>query len=223
VRILLYMHSTTYIAVIIAVLLIIPVTASSVDTDHPGTPGQILTPLIPGTDKPRIQKCSRGTVYQYNEYTIYTKPSKKQAGESIYVHDTDKKDKNLCKVKNLKPLRSYDNKILGGANFFAGLYLDYLFIDQGTGPSYRGLSIYDLKDNKLLFFTNYADPVLSDGTLTYFETIQPSEFFEAKKSCTKSGHWKRDGLRVYYQRQNTYKLDTGKKQWLDKYRCVPGQ
>ena len=217
------MQPTMYITVIIAILLTIPLTARSADTDYPGAPDQNLTPLIPGTDTPRVQQCDRGTVYQYNEYTIYTKPSKQQAGESIYVYNANKKSSNPCQLKGRKPLYSYDNKILGGANFFAGLFLDYLFIDQGTGPSYRGLSIYDLSNGKLKYFTTYADPVLEDGTLSYFETISAREFFDKKNLCPKRSSWSRNGFSVVYQRQSAYKLDTGEKESSDIYRCVPGQ
>lgn len=217
------MHSITYIAVIISVLVLVPLNARSIDPENPGAAGKNLTPLIPGTDKPYEYMCGPDTAYRYNEYIIYTIPSEQVTGESISVYKNDKKLRDPCKVKGQEHILILDNEIMGSANFFAGLYLDYLFIDQGTGPTYRGLSIYDLKNGKLLYFTNYTDPVLSDGTLTYFETIHPSEFFNAKNSCIHVGNWSKQGLSTHYQRQATYNLETGKKESLDKYRCYPGQ
>ena len=217
------MQTLRIIALYIAVALIIPVTAV---TQEPGSPPDNdieLTPFIPGTDKPRTQQCGRDTVYRYNEYTIYTKPTADVAGEDIDVYKTDPKNSDFCKIKDQKPVHTFDNEIMGGANFFAGLYLDYLFIDQGTGPSLRGLSIYDLSDGKLQFFTNYSDPVISNGALTYYETISSREFFDNKATCNKRGHWLRSGLRVLFQKQISYDLETGKKESLEKFRCVPAQ
>lgn len=216
------MNKITNITLIIALLFIIPLTARSADPELPEDAAKLI-PLIPGTDTPHVKKCGNGTVYRYKEYTIYTIPTKQLAGENINVYHTDKKDGRLCKTPAREPLYTYDNDVLGGANFFAGLYVDYLFIDQGTGPTYRGLSIYDLKSGKLQYFTNYTDPVLSDGTLTYFETVHPREFYNAGNQCILLGDWAMQGLRTHYQRQTAYNLETGKKEALDKYRCRPGQ
>ncbi len=213
------MNSRIYITVIIALLFITPLTARSADPEDM----ENLTPLIPGTDTPHSTKCDSGAVYRYKEYTIYTKPTKQEIGENVYVSRTGKNDGRLCNAAERKPIYTYDNETLGGANFFAGVYQDYLFIDQGTGPTYRGLSIYDLKSGKLLYFTNYTDPVLTDGTLTYYETVHPREFYNAKNSCILLGDWIKQGLSTHYQRQTAYNLETGKKEALDKYRCHPGQ
>lgn len=222
IRILFYMNSKTYISVIIALLFITPLTALSAAPAHAEAKEQ-LTPLIPGTDIPRARECGRGNAYRYNEYTIYTEPAAEEVGENIKVYRTDKRDNNPCIVRARRPLYTYDNETLGGANYFAGLYLDYLFIDQGTGPSYRGLSIYDLSTGKLQYFTNYEDPVLSDGTLTYFETVHARDFYHAKNACLHIATWTKKGLSTHYQRKTAYNLETGKKEALDIYRCGPGQ
>lgn len=217
------MRQITHLALILTVLVIIPAGAFSYDPEQKAYTDEAVTPLIPGTDKPKVKRCGHDTLYQYNEYTIYTTPSYKKVGEIVYVYPTDKKNRELCKTKDQKPFRTFDNNALGEANFFAGLSADYMFIDQGTGPSYRGLSIYDLKDGKLIYYTNYTDPVLEHGTLTYFETISGREFFDKNNKCPDRGRWKTQGLSALYQRQMTYDLESGEKKALDEYRCVAGQ
>ena len=223
VRILLTMKSIKITTIIVAMLLLTQLEAFPFKSEPPRPSGEELTPLIPGTDTPRVQKCGSDTVYRYSEYTIYTVPSDQLPGEDIYVYKTDKKDRDPCKVKDREALITYDNEILGAANFFAGLNLGHIFIDQGTGPTFRGLSIYELDNNKLVFFSNYTDLVLADGTLTYYASIHPREFFHAKNACNQMGKWTEQGLSTHYQRQYTFNLVTGEKKPVDKYRCMPGQ
>lgn len=210
---------------VLILAVILPLQAFSSEPE-PASQAPEFTPLIPGTDTPRVIDCPDGTVYKYVDYTVYAEPSVNMPGENIYVYPAKKSvhiHTKPCSIKEQDPVRSYKNDVLGGAYFFVGLYQDYLFIDQGTGPSFRGLSIYDIKNGKLLFHTNYTDPVLDNDSLIYYTTIHANEFYGAKNLCPMSQHWRLNGFITLYQKEMSYNLETGINESKNKYRCIPGQ
>ena len=217
------MNIVKQLTLLIALLAITSGAAQSQNIKHPPAAPDETTPLIPGTDRPQFKPCEGGTVYEYIKYTIYAAADEKMAGENISVYKRTDRGGDLCKVIEGKPDYLFNNDLLGGANFFAGLYKDYMFIDQGAGPDFRMLSIYELKDKKLILSTNYSDPVLTDGILTYYENVPPAEYERAKVPCPESGYWIRTGLTVLYQTQRSFNLKTGKKESSGKYRCTAGQ
>lgn len=181
------------------------------------------TGLIPGTENPIVKECANGTAYIYNEYEIHVEPSPKQNGMNIFLYKPEVSSGNPCTLD-----RKNASHILGtgeteGNNFFAGIYEDYLFIDQGTGADQRILSIYDLNKKSLILYTEYSDPELKEGVLNYYKTIVPDPAVIESIPCPDSSKWTDQGLTVLYEQKQTFDLKSETSRSMEKYRCRAGQ
>lgn len=203
------------------ILIITIISCSNPDGNEPGSPEQQFG--FPGTDKTEIVNCDDGAAYIYDDYVVYTTRAKGDSGYDIYVFDVAGQPAEPCGMDTAKAYLVITSKEAGGSNFFSGIYEDYLFIDRGTGPSHRMMNVFDMNTKRVLIFTEYTDASVSDGVLTYWDTIQESELPEEKVSCPEAAEWKKQGFEVIYERKATLDLKTGLKKPSSDYRCSPAQ
>lgn len=179
---------------------------------------------FPGTDRTEIVNCDEGAAaYVYDDYVVYTTRAEGDPGYDIYVFDVAGEPAEPCGMDISKAYLVITAKEAGGSNFFSGIYNGYLFIDRGTGPSHRMMNVFDMNTKRVLIFTEYSDASVSDGVLTYWDTVQESEVPEGKVSCAEAEEWKKQGLEVNYERKVTLDLKTGLKKQSGNYRCSPAQ
>lgn len=202
-------------------LLTLIVSCNAPGDDKPVTADQHFG--FPGTDKTEIANCSAGTAYVYEDYVIYTVRSEGFPGYDIYIYETAGKPADPCSMDIGKAYYTITAKEAGGSNFFSGIYKDYLFIDRGTGPSHRVMTVFDIKSKRFLIFTSYSDASVREGVLTYWDTLPDSARPEEKIPCPEAGEWKKQGFEVIYERKETLDLEAGIKRSSSKYRCSPAQ
>lgn len=201
-------------------MLVISSSGAAAQTETPAPPPSVT--LFPGTETPQVKQCPSGAAYIYKEYTIYVTETPGSPGQDIHISKSPAGDP--CGPDKGGQYFTVLASGLGGADYFSGISGDYLFIDQGTGPSYRTLSIFDMRDKTYpLRAVRYADAGIEDGTFTYYETMDEVEGALAKIPCPKAPEWKRQGLNVVYEEQMSFDLKTGRQHSLRHFRCSPAQ
>jgi hypothetical protein len=95
-----------------------------------------------------------------------------------------------------------------GAASFAGVYKNFLFIDDGTSTNGRTLRIWGIKEKKFLFETAYeGDLSLASDKVKF---IQPIDLKTVKLSkpvnCPDKAKWEKAGLGVGYGQPHQYDL-----------------
>ncbi len=179
--------------------------------------------LIPGTENPVVTKCPKGTAYIYKNYEIHVEPSPELKGMNIFLYSPEVSGGNPCNLDRTNASHIIGTRETEGNNFFAGIYENYLFIDQGTGVDQRILSIYDLNNKKLVLFTEYSDPDLKDGVLTYYKILVPDPGVIKNISCPDASKWTDQGLTVLYEQKETFTLKSEMRLAVMEYRCRAGQ
>lgn len=179
--------------------------------------------LIPGTQDPIIKECNKGKAYVYGNYEIHVEPSPEHQGMNIFLYKPEVSRGNPCNLDRTNAAHIIGTGETEGNNFFAGFYQNYLFIDQGTSRDQRILSIYDLSQNKLILFTEYSDPILKDGVLSYYKTLVPDPGVIKNISCPEAAKWTEQGLTVLYEQKETFDLKSETRVPVRDYRCRAGQ
>ena len=179
--------------------------------------------LIPGTEDPIIKECDSGTAYIYKNYEIHVEPSPELEGMNIFLYSPEVSKGNPCGLdrKNASHIIGTGETI--GSNYFEGIYGYYLFIDQGTGPDMRILTVYDLSLRKLVLLTEYSDPELKDGILTYYKTLVPTPGTMAAIPCPDKDKWEQEGFTILYEQKESFTLSTETRIPVEGYRCRAGQ
>jgi hypothetical protein len=165
----------------------------------PTVPAPPATPVAPTVSVAKdttigIKGCETakfdGKTYAYATTKVTVKSSDGNAGEIIEVNGTvipNKKD---------------------GAASFAGVYKNFLFIDDGTGPNGSTLSIWGIKEKKVLFQTAYEGELSLAGDKVKF--IQPIDLKVVRLSkpvnCPDKAKWEKAGLSVGYGMPHQYDL-----------------
>ena len=170
--------------------------------------------LLSGSDTPRTTQCPDGAAYVYKGYTIYVTQSAESPGQGISVYEPPSPPSDPC------------GEGKGGRYFSipADESGDYLFIDQGTGPSFRTISIFDMKEKTFpLLEIRYSDAKIEDGALTYYESRDEVSGVLAKIPCPQASEWKKQGLDVVYEEKMSFDLKTGRESSLRQFRCSPAQ
>ena len=179
--------------------------------------------LIPGTENPVIKKCGNGTAYLYKDYEIHVEPSPELNGMNIFLYQPEVSGGNPCNLDRANASHIIGTGETQGNNFFAGIYENYLFIDQGTEVDQRILSIYDLNNKKLILLTEYSDPELKNGVLTYYKTLVPDPGVIKNIPCPEASKWTDQGLTVLYEQKEKFTLESEKRLPVMEYRCRAGQ
>jgi len=127
-------------------------------------------PIIKGSDNPNSYKLNRNTLYEYKDIYVFIEPHK-ETGEDIYIVNKNNINKPI-NDKIMKDEYSYMFKSLN-ADYFFGIYKNFMFIDSGTGPGLRGLTIIDIIKKKTVFQTASSDPEIDRGKniLSYWDEI----------------------------------------------------
>ncbi len=204
-------------------LLILIVTSSGAAAIEEESPPPSVT-LFPGTETPRMKQCPDGAAYIYKEYTIYVTETPGSPGQAIYIYKPPSPPVDPCGNGKGGIYFTIPSADSGGAGYFSGISGGYLFIDQGTGPSYRTLSIFDMREKTYpLRSLPYADARIDNGLFTYYETMDEVEGVLSKIPCPKAFEWKKQGLNVVYEEQMSFDLRTGRQSPLRSFRCSPAQ
>ncbi|MCZ6639314.1 MAG: hypothetical protein O6830_05060 [Candidatus Dadabacteria bacterium] len=179
--------------------------------------------LISGTENPKIKKCQNGTAYIFKEYEIKVELSPERQGMNIFLYAPETSDGNPCDIDKKKASHIIGTGETEGNNFFAGVYKSYLFIDRRTGPDHRTLSVYDLTQKKLILLTEYSDPKLQDGVLTYYKTLVPDPGVIENIPCPDAEKWREQAHIVLYEQKENFTLNTERRLPIREYRCRSGQ
>ncbi len=127
--------------------------------------------------------------YTYPEATVIVKPNSNEVGENINVNGVDIKNED--------------------AYSFYGVYKNFLFIDNGSGPNGSELLIYGIKEKKMLFRAHYeGDLSLSKDKINYLEPMDEAKAKASKPNCPEKAKWLKDGLSVGYGQPMQYDLTT---------------
>jgi hypothetical protein len=208
-------------ALLAAALLLMTLVISSGGEEPPAPPSSI---LLPGTDKPVVTSCPDGTAYAYKIYMIYVRQNADSPGQGIHIYKPPSPPSDPCGPGKGAEYYSLPADKTGGAGFFAGASGDYMFVDQGTGPSYRTISILDMREKTFpLLAVRYSDAKVADGLFTYYETRDEISGALAKMPCPQAAEWKRQGLDVVYEEEKSFDLKTGREVSLRRFRCSPAQ
>jgi len=198
--------------------------ASALAAAREGTPAPPAVSLFPGTETPRIERCPDGAAYVYKAYTIYVMQSWDFPGQDIHIYKPPSPPGDPCGKEKGARYFSIPTGEFGGADYFSGISGEYLFIDQGTGPSYRTLGIFDMKEKTFpLLAVPYTDARIENGVFTYYETRDEVESSLERIPCPKASGWKKQGLDVVYEEQMSFDLKTGRQTSLRRFRCSPAQ
>ncbi len=178
--------------------------------------------LIPGTDKPVIKNCSDfNTIYIYDDYVIYTRPSGDFEGSNIYVFNPLAQDDNPCSVEPQRANYAIQAGEFGGANTFTGVYGNLLFMDQWTGRNFKRLLAINLDNRSLVFFDTYTSPKIRNGELIYLRTLKAKRKSVTDKiPCPNAEEWKARGKQVLYVEKMIVDLSTMKKEPSSKFSCT---
>lgn len=147
--------------------------------------------LLSGTESPvSVTSTSDGKCYLYQDSTVIIKSNDSEAGEVILIKVVpDKK----CK---------WDKsawKITGPANYYFGKYRNLIFVDNGTGPDLRQISIFDINNHIQQFNDSYVAPVnINKNQFTYW---QPAATIATKENCDKFAEASKTGLTPQIQKQ----------------------
>jgi hypothetical protein len=165
----------------------------------PTTPVPTTTPVAPAVSAAKdtaigIKGCEMakfdGKTYTYASTKVTVKSSDGNPNEIIDVNGT-----------------VIPNKKEGAANF-AGVYKNFLFIDDGTGTNGRTFSIWGIKEKKVLFQTAYEGELSLASDKVKF--ILPIDLKKVKLSkpvnCPDQALWVKSGLTVGYGMPHQYDL-----------------
>ena len=177
---------------------------------------------VGGTEAPVAhQKKKQGECYAFKKYVVFTTETEDGVGEDIRIalRGESSGAKQLCDDKSAKTYFTIKND---DSNFFFGLFEDYLFVDIGTGPEPRGLSVFDLSRKKKIYDASYNTPIKigAGATLDFW---MPLEKDLPKKQCPQAKKWEAQGLGFGFERRVILDLKTLKERTLGQPRCTPRQ
>ena len=140
---------------------------------------------MPGSQKASI---AGENTYTYLEAKVTVTPDSEGVGETINVNGTDIKNEDAY-------------------NFY-GVYNNFLFIDNGSGPNGSELLVYGIKEKKVLFRTHYEGELsLNKDKINYLEPVDVKKA-KVKPNCPEKAKWEKDGLGVGYGLPMSYDLTT---------------
>ena len=178
--------------------------------------------LIPGTDKPTIKYCDdSSTVYEYDNYIIYTQPSGDFGGVNTFIFaPSDKQD--LCTLNPRLAHYAVGVGEFGGVNKFAGKYENLVFLDQWTGRNFKRLLAINIDNKSLVFLDTYAKPEIEGGELNYFKTLKSKrKSVRDRIPCPDAGDWESQGKQVLYVEKMSVNLDSMNKLSSGELSCMP--
>lgn len=137
---------------------------------------------IKGSDQPeKIEDTGEGRLYYYDSLTVAVRDNSESIGEVI---------------RYLRPGREdYDELPFVEAGFFAGRWAGYLLVDEGTGPEYRQLTLFDPDSGDELYTTTYNGALIEGDELVIARPIDETAV-DPKPDCSRQSP--PDGMSVGY-------------------------
>lgn len=163
--------------------------------------------LFAGTDPATSSTCLDSCIITYPSYRVITKPHTGGMGDHITLINTETDDQQAIVAPGE-----------GGAQYFAGLSGNNVFVDIGTGVV-RQIFVYDLarKKSVALLDNVIESPVLRNGQLSYLAQMTPERATQLKlPACTGQQH----ELSGSYQERMTFDLNTNKLIPSGNYECI---
>lgn len=168
---------------------------------------------------------------QSASYLVFARDAAADAGEDIVVRARPGADSNAasgtasagtaaCVYKR----QSGDIQIAKGADSYwlIGIEGDRLVLDQGTGPSPRGLAIFDLPTKKKVYSAQYdqdATPALSAAGVTFMKRLREAR----KPECRDFDTFKQQGFTPVMVVSTTVSPSTLAETTSGKPQCVSEQ
>jgi hypothetical protein len=174
---------------------------------------------IQGTETPiKEVEISKDTCSVFNKFIMFFVNAKAgpEAEAKIFVRKRANKEDFNC---NLSKKEDWMTINYGISNQFYGIFDRFLFLDAGTGPDVRNLTIYDLAKRKKVYSVDYYEDTLSieDNGLIFHKDLE----LRYKRPCPDA---KKFGAVDYGFEQNTrldlYSLD---EKPIGKIECYPRQ
>jgi hypothetical protein len=142
--------------------------------------------------------------YTYPEAKVTVKSNSDSVGETINVNGTDIKNED--------------------AYSFYGVYNNFLFIDNGSGPNGSELLVYGIKEKKMLFRTHYeGELTLNKDKINYIMPMYATKAKFSKVNCPEKAKWEKDGLSIGYGLPMQYDLTTLTPSETGSVTCFPMQ
>ncbi|MFH1017518.1 MAG: hypothetical protein V1798_04965 [Pseudomonadota bacterium] len=176
---------------------------------------------IPGTEL-AVKHESQGKpdCYEYGDYVIVTRATPQSVGEDMLVVKRKRGQEigALCGIGESQADLVVRNR---DADWFFGLWKRFLFIDSGTGPGIRGLSIMDVEAHKRVYEALYLDDdsikLSSTGDLVFWIEDEPA----TAENCTDFAQHQKDIMSSAIVAKVKLNLFTLRAEKRGERRCIP--
>ena len=168
---------------------------------------------LKGAEKPKTSTAETIPCYSYKNYSILARSSGDSVGSDILVNKAGN-----CRWDEQTALLFLKNS---GADYFFGLHGKFLFVDSGTGPSPRLITVYNLQKSTAVYSARYSEPIaLKKGILRHWS---PTSTKADEKNCPALKIWAKDGLGAAIEEERTVELATLKQSKTVRTRCSARQ
>jgi len=169
------------------------------------------------SDQHDTAKCGKNsTVFTYSNYVVYEQFNPEKGTNDILVLERNKENnctRNISKA--IFVLKEQEN------GFFINLFQNFIFIDYGTGPDARTLSVYNFKTGKKVLDTPYSDTLIKIGKDSVSIWIESSDTNFTK--CAEYQKWKENGLEAGIVVEHYFDLKSLKLYKTQNSKCVAKQ
>ena len=189
---------TLYRALLLAALFLTP--CAKAEAQQPG---------LKGAEKPTTSTAETIPCYSYKNYSILARSKGDRVGSDILVNKAGN-----CRWNEKTAMLFLKNS---GADYFFGLYGKFLFVDSGTGPAPRLITVYDLQKSTSVYSAQYSEPIaLKKGILRHWS---PTSTKADEKNCPALKVWAKDGLGAAIEEERTVELATLTQSKTARTRC----
>lgn len=214
------MHTVVKALLALPLCLLLPAAMQAKESPAPATEVG-----LPGTEAFTTLKLSQTQTCQiYSHYAVRVTASQTVAGEYLNVFKMTP-GADPIKVCTTAASQAVFNLREEEANWLVGISDQYLFIDQGTGPSLRHLVVLDIEKGKRLYESVYEGDFNLDGKryLSFDKVMKgPADSLTAadKKACPQAPQWRKLGFGAAWITRYRLDLQTGKATPTGKLSCV---
>jgi hypothetical protein len=153
----------------------------------------------------------------FEKYVVFETLHADANATDIIVMDRKYGD-NFSKIDTKKAVFVLNNQETG---FFSNLFQKYLFMDYGTGPDQRMLSVFDITNGKKVLDTAYSDDIALIGKDTVSIWLESSDTTFSK--CKDHEKWKDGGLGTAIIVEHYFNIRTLKFYKTPNWKCVSRQ
>ena len=201
-------------------VLLITILLSSLQVVGPQTGERQSNPsfgLISGTEIPERYRSEKHECYVYERYVVFEVRLENTSGKSIRVIRRSKDGGTRCDMDEGKEVLFIDGE--NKANHFDGLYKNYLFVDSGTGPGFRGLTVYNLLTGAPIYKAMISmRAILSYPSLTFHKMTDKTV------PCPEANGWKiKYDFGFAFDEKVILDLNTLHEEYSGDIQCIPQQ